>query len=39
MVVETIDGELFIGGQSYGHGWHAYALLLLLAHPPDEQHR
>jgi len=32
---ETIDGVLWIGGRNYGRGWHAYLLLLLLAHPPE----
>lgn len=31
---ETIGGELWIVGRNYGHGWHFYAVLVLLAHPP-----
>jgi hypothetical protein len=33
---ELRDGNLFIGGRSYGHGAHARALLALLLNLPPE---
>ena len=33
---ELVNGNLYLGGRSYGHGAHARALLALLLNPPAE---
>ena len=36
---ELVDGDLYLGGRSYGHGAHARALLALLLNPPPAPER
>ena len=36
---ELVNGDLYLGGRSYGHGAHARALLALLLNPPPEPER
>ena len=36
---ELVNGDLYLGGRSYGHGAHARALLALLLNPPEPERK